>query len=271
MAPRSIWRGSISFGLVNIPIKLYSATEDKVFSFNQLCKNGHRIQYKRWCPTEEREVSYEEIKKGYEISKNNYVVIEKDELQNIKIKSSKTIDIKEFVGMEELDPIFIEKSYYVGPDSKTVDKAYSLLVNILKSTKQVAVGMVVLRDKEQLVALRAYQRGIVMHVLHFLDEIKPMDEIKEIAELASAKVKLDEQELSLGKTLVEQLTSDDLDIGEYSDAYTKQVEELIQAKAKGKDLVTAPEVTSVGSTSDLLAALKASVSTKNGIGKKKGR
>lgn len=98
-----------------------------------------------------------------------------------------------------------------------------------------------------------------------------MDEIKEIAELASAKVKLDEQELSLGKTLVEQLTSDDLDIGEYADAYTKQVEELIQAKAKGKDLVTAPEVTSAGSTRDLLAALKASVSTKNGIGKKKGR
>jgi DNA end-binding protein Ku len=168
-------------------------------------------------------------------------------------------DIKEFVDIEELDPIFIEKSYYIGPDSKTVDKAYSLLVGILKNTKKVGIGKVVIRDREQTVALRAYQRGIVMHVLHYLDEIRPLDEIKEISEMASAKVKLDEQELSLGKTLVEQLSSDELDISKYSDAYTKQVEELIEAKAKGKELVTAPEVTGPESTKDLLAALKASV------------
>lgn len=262
MVARSIWKGSISFGLVNIPIKLYSATEDRVFSFNQLCENGHRIQYKRWCPVEEREVSYNEIKKGYEISKDNYVVIEKEELKNIKIKTTKTIDIKQFVDREELDPIFIEKSYYVGPDSKTVDKAYSLLVNILRDTEKVAIGKVVLRDREQLVALRAYQRGIVMHVLHYLDEIRPLDEIKEISEIASAKVKLEEQELSLGKTLVEQLSADELDVSEYSDAYTKQVEELIEAKAKGKELVTAPEISAPESTKDLISALKASVSAK---------
>src|SRR4029078_6277656 len=170
------------FGLVNIPIKLYSATEDRVFSFNQLCKNSHRIQYKRWCPIEEREVPYEEIKKGYEVSKDNYVVIEKTELENIKIKTTKTIDIKQFVDDKELDPIFIEKSYYVGPDSKTVDKAFTLLVNILRTTNKVGIGKVVLRDREQLVALRSYQRGIVMHALHFLDEIRPIDEIKELSD-----------------------------------------------------------------------------------------
>src|ERR671930_639118 len=252
MAARSIWKGSISFGLVNIPIKLYSATENRVYSFNQLCDKGRRIQYKRWCPLAEREVRYDEIKKGYEISKDNYIVIENSELQNIKVKTTKAIDIKEFVDMDELDPIFIEKSYYIGPDSKTIDKAYSLLVSILKNTKKVGIGKVVLRDREQVVALRAYQRGIVMHILHYLDEIRPMDEIKEISEMASAKVKLDEQELSLGKTLVEQLSSDELDISKYSDAYTKQVEELIEAKAKGKELVTAPEVTGPESTKDLL-------------------
>ena len=262
MAARSIWKGSISFGLVNIPIKLYTATQDRVFSFNQLCANGHRVKYKRWCPVEEREVPFDEIKKGYEVSADNYVVIDKEELNKIKIKTTKTIDIKEFVEAKELDPILVEKSYYVGPDSKTADKAYSLLVNILKQTNKVAVGKVVLRDSEQLVALRPYQRGIVMHVLHFLDEIRPLDEIKEISEVASAKVKLDEQELALGKTLVEQLSSDELDISDYSDAYTKQVEELIEAKASGKELVKIPDAAVPESTKDLLSALKASVSTK---------
>ena len=258
MAVRSIWKGSISFGLVNIPVKVYSATEDNVFSFNQLCKNGHRIRYKKWCPVEEREVSYDEIKKGYEVSKDNYVLIEKSDLENIKIRTTKTIDIRQFVAVEELDPIFVEKSYYVAPDTKTVDKAYMLIVNILKNTNKVAVGKVIFRDKEQLVALRAYQRGIVMHVLHYLDEIKPMDEIKEISESSTAKIKLAEQELDLGRTLVDQLSSEQLDIGEYSDSYAKQLESLIEAKAHGKIHVVTEEAPAE-SGKDLLEALKASV------------
>jgi DNA end-binding protein Ku len=258
MAVRSIWKGSISFGLVNIPIKVYSATEDNTISFNQLCKNGHRIRYKKWCPVEEREVDYEEIKKGYEVAKDNYVLIEKSDLENIKIKTTKTIDIKEFVGADELDPIYIEKSYYIAPDTKTVDKAYMLMVSILKNTDKVAIGKVILREKEQLVALRAYQRGIVMHVLHYLDEIKPMDEIKEISATLAAKIKLDDQELALGKTLVEQLSSERLDIGDYSDSYAKQVHSLVEAKAQGKIHVVAEETPEEG-RKDLLEALKASV------------
>jgi DNA end-binding protein Ku len=258
MAPRSIWKGSISFGLVNIPIKLYSATEDHSFSFNQLCEKGHRIQYKRWCPVEEREVEWSEIKKGYEVAKDNYVLIDKADLDKIKIKTTKTIDIKEFVEGDQLDPIFIEKSYYIAPDSKTVDKAYTLFVSVLRSTDKVAVGKVVLRDREQLVALRAYQRGIIMHQLHYLDEIKPMDEIKEIAETTAGKSKADEQEVSLGKTLVENLTSDEFDIGQYSDVYAEQVEQLISAKAQGKTVI-AKEQAEPESSKDLLAALKASV------------
>jgi DNA end-binding protein Ku len=265
MAARSLWKGSISFGLVNIPIRLYSATDDRDFSFNQLCENGHRIQYKRWCPIEEREVAYDEIKKGYEVAKDNYIVIDKEELKQINIKTTKTIDIKEFVTEAELDPIFVEKSYYVAADNKSgIDKAYSLFVAILKKTGKVAIGKVVIRDKEQLVALRAYQRGIVLHVLHFIDEIKPMDEIKEIAANASAKINLDEQELELGKTLVGQLTSDELDISKYYDAYTKRLEQLIQAKTKGKEMIIAAQPESEESTKDLLAALKASINSKGG-------
>jgi DNA end-binding protein Ku len=263
MAARSLWKGSISFGLVNIPIRLYSATEDTSFSFNQLCKNGHRIQYKRWCPVEEREVTYNEIKKGYEVAKENYVVIDKEELKQINIKTTRTIDIKEFVTEKDLDPIFVEKSYYIAPDTKTgIDKAYSLFVAILKNTSKIAIGKVVIRDKEQLVALRAYQRGIVMHVLHFLDEIRPMDEIKEITANAKAKINLDDQELELGETLVGQLTSEKLDFSQYYDAYTQKLEQLIDAKTKGKETIVAAEHQGEESTKDLLAALKASIGTK---------
>jgi len=263
MAARSVWKGSISFGLVKIPIKLYSAAEDKTYSFNQLCRNGHRIQYKRWCPVEEIEVPYQEIQKGYEMSKDNYALIYKEELEKIKLKTTKTIDIKEFVDAKELDPIFVQKSYYVAPDSKTPDKAYLLLVNILKSTDKIGIGKVVLREREQLVVLRAFQRGIIMHLLHYLDEIRPMDEIKEISASVTNKIKLEEQELALGKILVEQLGSNRFDISNYSDAYTKELEKLIKAKSEGK-LHIVNEEEPKETTKDLLEALKASVTKSTG-------
>src|SRR5215207_4179669 len=117
MAARTIWKGSISFGLVNIPVQVFVATQkDEFSSFNQLDEKGHKIKYKKWCPIEEREVPWSEIKKGYEITKNNYVVLEKEEVENIKLNTTNTVEIKEFIGSEGFDPIFIEKSYYVGPE-----------------------------------------------------------------------------------------------------------------------------------------------------------
>ena len=166
---RAIWKGNISFGLVNIPIQVFSATQKEEYtSFNQLCNNEHKIKYKKWCPVEEREVQWSEIKKGYEITKDNYVVLEKEDLEGIKLKTNNTIEVKEFIESEEFDPIFIEKSYYIGPDlgkKKTAgisSKAYSLFVKILNETNKVAIGKVVLREKEHVIALRAYQRGLVM-------------------------------------------------------------------------------------------------------------
>jgi len=258
MTSRSIWKGSISFGLVNIPVNVYTTTEDRVFSFNQLCEKGHRIQYKRWCPVEEREIPYTEIKKGCEVSKDNYVLIEKQDFDKIKIKTTKTIDVKEFVGSDNLDPILVEKSYYVVPDTKTVDKDYILFVKVLQSTNKIAIGKVVLRDKERLIALRAYQRGIVMHQLHYLEEIKPMDEIKGIQNIVKGKV--DEREISLGKTLVANLTSKEFDPSKYSDVYTTQLREMISAKAQGKILVVKDQTIESDSKMDLLEALKVSIS-----------
>jgi DNA end-binding protein Ku len=265
MAARAIWKGSISFGLVNIPIQVFSATQREDYtSFNQLCEKGHKIKYKKWCPVEEREVPWSEIKKGYEIAKNNYIVIEKEDIDKIKLKTNNAVEIKEFIDSEEFDPIFIEKNYYVGPDpgkkkNKTSIKAYSLFVKILNETKKIAVAKVVLRDKEQLVALRAYQRGLVMHQLKYLDEIRPMDEI---AELDSSQ-KIDVKELSLGKTLVENLTTEKFDPGLYSDTYAKELEKLIEAKSKGQKVTVKEEEEKPEETTDILEALKASLKVKS--------
>ena len=264
MAARAIWKGSISFGLVNIPIQVFSATQKEDYtSFSQLCEKGHKIKYKKWCPVEEREVPWSEIKKGYEITKNNYVVLEKEEIENIKLKTTNTIEVKEFIKSEEFDPIFIEKNYYVGPDpgKKKVEaaaKAYSLLVKILNETNKVAIGKVVLREKEHLVGLRAYQRGLVMHQLKYLDEIRPMDEIGNLDSLQ----KVDPKELSLGKTLVDNLTADKFDPGQYSDSYAKELEKLIEAKSKGQKVPIKEVEETPEETTDIIEALKASLKVK---------
>jgi DNA end-binding protein Ku len=264
MAARAIWKGSISFGLVNIPIQVFSATQKEDYtSFSQLCDKGHKIKYKKWCPVEEREVPWSEIKKGYEITKNNYVVLEKEEIENIKLKTTNTVEVKEFIKSEEFDPIFIEKNYYVGPDpgKKKVEaaaKAYSLLVKILNETNKVAIGKVVLREKEHLVGLRAYQRGLVMHQLKYLDEIRPMDEIGNLNSLQ----KVDPKELSLGKTLVDNLTADKFDPGQYSDSYAKELEKLIEAKSKGQKVPIKEVEETPEETTDIIEALKASLKVK---------
>lgn len=223
---------------------------------------------------EEREVPYTEIKKGYEIAKDQYVIIEKEDLDKIAVESTRTIDIKEFIDEQELDPLFIEKSYYIAPDSAVnkrggrrkvrdssmsiQDKAYSLLVKVLYDMKKAAIDKVILRSgREYLVAIRAYQRGLVLHTLHYLSEIRPLEEIKEISE---TKVPIiDEKESSLGKLLVENLTSKDFDISRYEDEYTEQLEELINAKAKGKEHLIKQTTKAPKETQDLIAALKASL------------
>ena len=275
-----MWKGTISFGLVNIPVKLYNAidTSQKI-SFNQLDSKGHRMQYKKWCSVEEREVPYTEIKKGYELAKDKYVVIEKQDLEKIAIESTRTITIKEFIDEQELDPLFVERSYYIAPDSTdkrktkkkkqekdasssttTVqDKAYSLLVKVLHDTKKVAIGKVVLKDgeKEHLVAIRAYQRGFIMHTLHYLDEIRPLEVIKELSETKVPEI--DKNEMSLGKLLVESLTSKGFDISRYNDEYTEKLQDLIKAKSKGEVKVIRQAVKKPKETEDLIAALKASL------------
>jgi DNA end-binding protein Ku len=275
MSTRSIWKGSISFGLVNIPVKLYTTSDtSKDFPFNQLDDKGHRIHYKKWCDVEDREVLYSEIRKGYQISKDNYVVIEKEDLDKIKMKTTQSIDIKEFIDSKDFDPLLIEKSYYVGPEKNkktgTIDKAYTLFAKVINETNKIAIGKVVLKDREHLVALRSYQRGLVMHQLRYIDELKPVNEVEGMDGAASQQPQIDNKELSLGKTLVENLSSkEEFDISQYSDEYTKQLEKIINAKVTGKQTV---KVTADGKqegaggeemNKNLLEALKASLKQKS--------
>ncbi len=273
-----MWKGSISFGLVNIPIKLYTTTDyNNDFSFNQLDKEGHKIQYKKWCPIEEREIPYSEIKKGYEISKDRYIMVEKEDLEKIKAKTTKTIDIKEFIDTKEFDPILIEKSYYVAPDNgndshknskskkrninSVPNKAYILFVNTIRETDKIAIGKVVLKDKEHLVALRSYQKGLIMHQLMYQEEIKPIDEVDGMpgSENSIPSPPMDEREIQLGKILVDNLTNKEFDASQYSNDYAKQLEDLISAKSQGK-IYTSEEKEEENDVGDnLLEALKASV------------
>src|SRR5919112_666582 len=277
MSARSIWKGSISFGLVNIPIKLYTTTDkNNEFSFNQLDKEGHRIQYKKWCPIEEREIPYSEIKKGYEISKDRYVLVEKDDLDKIKAITTKTIDIKEFIDEKEFDPLLIEKSYYVAPDfgngsnhgnssskgrpnNSVSSKAYVLFANTIKDANKIAIGKVVLKDKEHLIALRSYQKGLIMHQLMYQEVIRPIDEIDGMpgSETLAKLPPIDEREIELGKMLVDNLTSKEFDVSQYSDDYSKQLEDLISAKSNGKTFTYAAKEEEHGMGDNLLEALKA--------------
>ena len=184
--------------------------------------------------------------------------LRKEILETIKLKSTNTIDIKEFVDEKELDPIMIEKSYFIAPDNKNKnDKAYSLLVKVLTETKKIAVGKIVLREKEYVVALRPYQRVIVMHLLHYIDDIRPIDEISELRDLQGAPI--DNKEISLGKLLVENLSSEHFDLSKYSDTYAKELEKLIESKVKGRTVIAEAQRVKEDETKDLVAALKASL------------
>jgi DNA end-binding protein Ku len=275
---RSIWNGSISFGLVNIPIKLFTVSDSSnEYSFNQLDEKGHKIQYKRWCPIEEKEIPYEEIKKGYKIAKDEYIIIEKEDLNKIKAETTKTIDIKEFIDLKDFDTMLIDKNYYVSPSVdgggkkrknkqkenvvSASNKAFRLFVDSLRETNKIAIGKIVLKDREHLVAIRPYQRGLIMHQLMYQEEITPIDEIEGMpgSESSASSVPLDEKELELGRMLIGNLTSSQFDITQYSDEYAKELERLITAKSNGTTYKTEEKEDSIDTSNDLLEALKASV------------
>jgi DNA end-binding protein Ku len=252
--PRSIWTGAISFGLVNVPVKLYSAVSKKSVRFHQLHdKDGVRIQQKRVCPADGEEVAYENIVKGYEITPDQYVVIEPGELEALEPRKTKTIDIEDFVDLDDIDPIFYDHPYYLMPGTGAA-KPYKLLVDAMEEAGKVGIARVVIRQKEQLVALRPADGALAMSTMNFADEVVDPDRFDEKPD---AEVETSKRELDMAKQLIDSLSSD-WEPDKYRDTYRERVLELIEQKAEGKEIAVQP-VEEPQPVPDLMAALEASV------------
>jgi DNA end-binding protein Ku len=255
--PRSIWSGAISFGLVNVPVKLFSAVSKKTVRFNQLNKDtGNRIQQKRVDPETGEEVSYEQIVKGYELTKDRYVVITPEELDALDPERTRTIDIEDFVDLDEIDPVYYDHPYYLVPD-KGATKAYGLLLGAMKESGKVAIARVVIRSKEQLVAIRPGEGDVLMmETMLFHDEVVPSHDLDELPD--SKELKASDRELKMAQQLIDSLSSE-FDPSRYRDEYRDKVLSLIERKASGEEIAVQPEAPQPARVPDLMAALEASL------------
>ncbi|MHB8656657.1 MAG: non-homologous end joining protein Ku [Solirubrobacteraceae bacterium] len=253
---RAIWSGAISFGLVNVPVKLYSATSPKTVRFHQLSsKTGARIRQKRVDPSTGEEVPFEEIVKGYEITPDRYVLIAPEELDALDPKATRTIDIEEFVDLAEIDPIFYDHSYYLAPAAGGA-KAYRLLLDAMGHAGKVALGRVVLRSRQQLCALRPSGKVLTLTTMLFGDEVLASDRLDELDAVGESEAT--DRELKMAKQLIDSLSSA-FDPSRYRDDYRDRVLALIERKAAGEQIAVAPEAEEPAAAPDLMAALEASL------------
>jgi DNA end-binding protein Ku len=256
--PRSIWTGAISFGLVTVPVRLYSAVNRKTVRFNQLnVKTGSRIAQKRVDASTGEEVAYEDLVKGYEIASDHYVVIEPGELESVQPAKTKTIDIEDFVDLVDIDPIFYDHPYYLAPGPGGA-KPYRLLLEAMRETGKVAIAKVVIRQKESLVAIRALQDHDVLEMatMLFADEVVDPNRLDDIPD--ADDVKTNDRELAIAKQLVESLAAE-FEPEKYHDTYREAVLEMIEKKAAGEEIAIQPETEEAAPVPDLMSALKASL------------
>jgi DNA end-binding protein Ku len=254
---RAIWSGSISFGLVNIPIKLFNAVSRKNVSFNQIdSRSGSRVKMQRVSALDGTEVPYEAIVKGYELSPDRYVLIEPEELDSLDPEATHTIDIEEFISLDEIDPLFYDAAYYVAP-VKGTEKPYALLVRAMEQENKVAIARFVMRTKQYLAALRPKDGKLLISTMVYADEIIPADEISDLEGVDDIDVS--ERELLMAKQLIDSLTSE-FEPDRFRDEYRDKVLNLIEQKAAGVEtIVEAPAAVEETKVVDLLAALEASV------------
>ncbi len=254
--PRAIWSGAISFGLVNVPVKLYSATSPKSVRFHQLSRDtGSRIRQKRVDASTGDEVPFEDIVKGYELTPDRYVIIEPEELDALDPKATKTIDIEEFVDLSEIDPIYYDHSYYLAPATGGA-KAYRLLLEAMQEAGKVAIGKIVIRSKQQLCALRPSGEAMALSTMLFGDEVLPSDRLDELDGLEEAAATT--RELTMAQQLIDSLSAE-FDPGKFKDEYRERVLELIERKAAGEEIAVQPEAEEAAPAPDLMAALEASL------------
>jgi DNA end-binding protein Ku len=261
--PRSIWSGAISFGLVNVPVRMYSAVKEHKLQFHYLHeKDDSPIGYQKICKAEDKPVPDKEIVKAFEYSKGEYVVLEDEDFEAAKVEGYRTIEITDFVPYEEIDPIFFAKTYYVGPQDGA-EGVYSLLVKAMEDSELAAVAKFVMRDRQYLGALRIREGVIALEQLFFADEIRSVKEIK------ASRRKVGKEELAMAKRLIESFTGD-WKPERYKDTYRDALCEVIKAKRKGKEIHRAPEAEEEEPT-DIMAALRASLEASRGGRRRNGR
>ena len=252
--PRPIWSGAISFGLVNVPVKVFSATSSKDVRFHQLDgRSNARIKQKRVSANTGEEVPFEDIVKAYEIAPDNYVTITPEELEALDPKATKTIDIEDFVDLDQIDPVYYERPYYLVPD-KGGQKAYALLRNAMRETNKVGIARVVLRTKQYLAAIRPKDDALVMETMLFADEVNPLDEL----DLPGPDVDATDREEKMARSLIDSLTTD-FEPDKYRDEYRERVLALIEQKASGQEIVVEESAEEAPRVVDLMAALEASL------------
>ncbi len=254
MPPHSIGSGTISFGLVSIPIKLYTAAASGGVSFNQLhAKCGNRIKQQTFCPVCNEVVDRTGLVKGYEFTKEQYVRFADEELKSLEGEASKIIDIAEFVPLPKVDPIYFEKTYYLGPD-KGGEKAYRLLTDAMAKTERVALAKFVMRGKESLVLIRPAQNGLMLHTMYFADEVRDFGEVDKGQ---SAKIK--EGELELALRLINELSNEEFSPEQYQDEYRLRVLDMVNLKVEGKEVTAVGPQVQRAQVIDLMEALKESL------------
>src|SRR5215211_836529 len=251
---RPVWRGTISFGLVNVPVKAHTAVRDHDVHFHQLEKKSvSRIRNKKVSEKSGREVDSDDIEMGFEVRKGRYVTFEKDELRDLKPASTKAIEVSDFVEIDDIDPIFYERTYWLVPDGDQAKSSYQLLLAAMEDGGRVGIGSVVMRNKQYLTAIRPLDGALAMSTMRFADEVVAR---KKIAGIPSARSKPAPKELALAQQIIDSLASD-WDPKRYHDTYTDELKDLIERKAKGEDItVDTDEEEPSGKVLDLMAALQ---------------
>ena len=253
MAPRSLWNGTVSVGLVHVPVKLYSATESKTIHFHEVhLPDGGRIEHRRFCEKEEREVPYEEVVRGFEVGKGSFVTLEKDEVKAAAGGTGHLIEVDHFVPVEDIDPVYYDRTYYLGAGEKAKD-GYRVLHDALDRTGRAAIGRFTFHNREYLAAIRPFDGVLALHTLHFADEVVERDDF----DYSKPRKRAGDREVKMAGRLVESL-HEDFDPKRYKDEYRKAVLEVFEQKAAGKEIAP-PEEDEPEDSSDLMSALEASL------------
>lgn len=251
---KTLWKGAVSFGLVNIPVSMYTATQSKDLKFNYLHRECMSpIKYQKYCPRCEKEINSDEIVRGYEYAKGSYVVINEEDLERIPQENTKTIDILDFVSLEQVDPVFFDKTYYLEA-SPGGEKAYTLIVEAMNKTKKIAIAKILIRSKQTLAALRVKDNYLLMETIFYPDEIRSPASLNSGID----RSKLHDNELKMAVSLIENLSAD-FNPANYQDDYRQALWQVIEAKIAGKEIVAPEPVAATGKVVDLMEALKASV------------